>query len=117
MLKLTKSEMTVLIGGMRALDANSGGSQLGVLTARPGQLTNDFFVNLLDMGVEWGPASPETDATEYEAKDLVRSAPVGKTDMDNGLTQRGQQQAGTTETIKGRRELSQGRSKRGQRGQ
>ncbi len=71
MLKLSKAETTVLVGGMRALNANSGGSQLGVLTARPGQLTNDFFVNLLDMGVQWGPAdgSDDPDATEYVAKD------------------------------------------------
>ncbi len=53
LLTLSAPEMTVLVGGMRALQANHGGSNLGVLTARPGQLTNDFFVNLLDMGVEW----------------------------------------------------------------
>ena len=53
MLKLTAPEMTVLIGGMRALDANVGGPPHGVLTDRPGTLTNDFFVNLLDMGTEW----------------------------------------------------------------
>jgi len=53
LLNLTAPEMTVLVGGMRALDANVGGAQHGVFTDRPGQLTNDFFVNLLDMGTEW----------------------------------------------------------------
>jgi catalase-peroxidase len=45
--------MTVLVGGMRVLDTNYDGSKHGILTNRPGQLTNDFFVNLLDMGNEW----------------------------------------------------------------
>ncbi|MFJ9842614.1 catalase/peroxidase HPI [Kitasatospora sp. NPDC101155] len=53
MLTLTAPELTVLIGGMRALDTNVGQSRHGVLTDRPGTLTNDFFVNLLDMGTEW----------------------------------------------------------------
>ena len=53
LLNLTAPEMTVLVGGMRALDANVGGAQHGVFTDRPGQLTTDFFVNLLDMGTEW----------------------------------------------------------------
>ncbi len=53
MLTLTPPEMTVLIGGMRALNANSGHVQHGVFTERPGALTNDFFVNLLDMDTEW----------------------------------------------------------------
>ena len=53
LLNLTAPEMTVLVGGMRALDANVGGAQHGVFTSRPGQLTTDFFVNLLDMGTEW----------------------------------------------------------------
>ena len=57
LLTLTAPEMTVLVGGLRALDANSGRSQHGLLTKRPGQLTNDFFVNLLDMGTEWKPES------------------------------------------------------------
>ena len=52
-LTLTAPEMTVLIGGLRVLEANSGGSEQGVLTDTPGQLTNDFFVNLLDMGTKW----------------------------------------------------------------
>jgi catalase-peroxidase len=60
MLTLTAPEMTVLVGGLRALDANTGASPLGVLTKRPGKLTNDFFVNLLDMGTEWHPASGDT---------------------------------------------------------
>ena len=57
LLTLTAPEMTVLIGGMRALDANVGQSKNGVLTKRPGSLTNDFFVNLLDMSTVWTPAS------------------------------------------------------------
>ena len=53
LLTLTAPEMTVLVGGMRALNANFGQSRHGVFTRRPGTLTNDFFVNLLDMGTEW----------------------------------------------------------------
>ncbi len=53
MLKLSVPEMVVLIGGLRALDANTGGSKNGVLTKTPGRLTNDFFVNLLDMSTKW----------------------------------------------------------------
>ena len=53
LLGLTVPEMTVLAGGMRALDANAGGSKAGVLTKRPGALSNDFFVNLLDMSTKW----------------------------------------------------------------
>jgi catalase-peroxidase len=56
LLGLTAAEMTVLVGGLRVLDANTGRSPLGVLTARPGTLTNDFFVNLLDLGTEWTAA-------------------------------------------------------------
>ena len=52
-LNLTAPEMTVLVGGMRALGVTHGGSSDGVLTAEPGKLTNDFFVNLLDMGTVW----------------------------------------------------------------
>jgi catalase-peroxidase len=55
-LTLTAPEMTVLIGGMRALNANVGQAQHGVFTDRPETLTNDFFVNLLDMGTEWKPS-------------------------------------------------------------
>jgi catalase-peroxidase len=57
MLRLTAPQMTVLVGGMRALGANVGESKHGVFTGRPGTLTNDFFVNLLDMGTEWKPTS------------------------------------------------------------
>jgi catalase-peroxidase len=56
LLKLTAPEMTVLVGGMRALGANHGGSKHGVFTDRPGALTNDFFVNLLDGGTAWRPS-------------------------------------------------------------
>ena len=64
MLTLSAPEMTVLVGGMRALDANSGQSKIGVLTDRPGQLTNDFFVNLLDNGLEWTATSDEQETFE-----------------------------------------------------
>ena len=57
LLTLSAPEMTVLIGGLRALGANTGGSTHGVLTATPGVLSNDFFVNLLDMGTEWVPSA------------------------------------------------------------
>ncbi|HCU69561.1 MAG TPA: catalase/peroxidase HPI, partial [Desulfomicrobium sp.] len=66
-LNLTAPEMTVLIGGMRALSANFGQSAHGVFTSRPGTLTNDFFVNLLDMGVEWKPAQGAEGV--YEGRD------------------------------------------------
>jgi catalase-peroxidase len=59
LLTLTAPEMTALIGGMRVLNANAGRSELGVFTDRPETLTNDFFVNLLDMGLEWKPSSSE----------------------------------------------------------
>jgi len=67
MLTLTAAEMTVLIGGMRALNANAGQSQLGVFTARPETLTNDFFTNLLDMGTEWKPSGSVENV--YEGRD------------------------------------------------
>jgi catalase-peroxidase len=57
LLNLTGPEMTVLVGGMRALNANTGQSTHGVFTNQPGALTNDFFLNLLDMGTQWSPAS------------------------------------------------------------
>ena len=66
LLTLTAPEMTVLIGGMRALNANAGQSKHGVLTSNPGTLTNDFFVNLLDMATTWQPTS--TDGV-YEGRD------------------------------------------------
>jgi catalase-peroxidase len=59
LLSLTAPEMTVLVGGLRVLGANHGHSGHGVFTARPGSLTNDFFVNLLDMGTEWRVSSTE----------------------------------------------------------
>lgn len=62
LLNLTAPEMTVLIGGMRALGANYNNSKMGVLTDRPGQLTNDFFVNLLDMQTKWQPANSKSDS-------------------------------------------------------
>ncbi len=64
LLTLTAPEMTVLVGGMRALNANFGGSQHGVFTRRPELLTNDFFVNLLDMGTVWKPLPEEADVFE-----------------------------------------------------
>ena len=67
LLTLGAPEMTVLIGGMRALGANHGGSAHGVLTDRPGTLSNDFFVNLLDMGLRWTPTSEAEDL--FEARD------------------------------------------------
>ena len=67
MLGLTVPEMTVLIGGMRALGANTGGSAHGVFTSRPGQLTNDFFVNLLTMDTVWSKSA--TMPGIYEGKD------------------------------------------------
>merc|ERR1711988_1985103 len=57
MLTLSKSEMTALVGGLRVLGANTGGSQVGVFTASPGVLSNDFFVNLLDMSIMWKSTS------------------------------------------------------------
>ena len=57
LLTLTAPEMTVLVGGMRVLGANFDGSSVGVFTRTPGRLTNDFFANVLDIGIEWTPAS------------------------------------------------------------
>ncbi|MFO7857085.1 MAG: catalase/peroxidase HPI [Paracoccaceae bacterium] len=67
LLTLTAPEMTALVGGMRVLGANHGGATHGVFTDRPGQLTNDFFVNLMDMGTEWKPVA-EGDAA-FEGRD------------------------------------------------
>jgi catalase-peroxidase len=72
LLNLTAPEMTVLVGGMRVLNANYGNSKHGVLTARPGTLSNDYFVNLLDMGVEW--KKPAGDGDTYEAVDRKTGA-------------------------------------------
>jgi catalase-peroxidase len=67
MLKLSAPEMAVLVGGMRALNANSGQAAHGVFTDRPETLTNDFFVNLLDMGTEWKASA--SDENVYEGRD------------------------------------------------
>ncbi len=64
LLTLTAPEMTTLIGGMRVLNTNFGGTKHGVFTQRPEALTNDFFVNLLDMGTEWKPVSQDADVFE-----------------------------------------------------
>ena len=72
MLNLTAPDMTVLVGGMRALNANSGQSKHGVLTNRPGTLTNDFFVNLLDISTEWKPSASA--ANVYEGRDRATGA-------------------------------------------
>ncbi|ART67589.1 catalase/peroxidase HPI [Mycobacterium dioxanotrophicus] len=73
LLGLTAPELTVLIGGLRVLGANHGGSDLGVLTDKKGQLTNDYFVNLTDMGTKWAPA-PADDGT-YVGTDRASGAP------------------------------------------
>jgi catalase-peroxidase len=67
LLTLSAPELTVLVGGLRVLGANHQESSLGVLTTTPGSLTNDFFVNLLDLGTEWKATSE--DATTFEARD------------------------------------------------
>ncbi|EKT4456731.1 MULTISPECIES: catalase/peroxidase HPI [Pseudomonas putida group] len=64
LLTLTAPELTVLIGGLRVLGANHGGSNLGVFTDKPGTLSNDFFRNLLDMSVEWKPTSADNETFE-----------------------------------------------------
>ncbi len=64
LLTLTVPEMTVLVGGMRVLKTNAGGTAHGMLTKRPEALTNDYFVNLLDMGTEWKPVSKDADVFE-----------------------------------------------------
>jgi catalase-peroxidase len=71
LLGLTGPEMTVLVGGLRVLGANANGSKHGVFTKEPGKLTNDFFVNLLDMSTEWQP--PNADGV-YEGKDRKTKA-------------------------------------------
>jgi catalase-peroxidase len=70
LLRLTAPEMTVLVGGLRVLGANTGGAKHGVLTTKPGTLTNDFFVNLLDMSTEWQPAGDNV----YEGRDRKTKA-------------------------------------------
>ncbi|MBN9409499.1 MAG: catalase/peroxidase HPI [Burkholderiales bacterium] len=73
LLTLTAPEMTVLVGGLRVLGANVGGDSQGVFTDRPGQLTNDFFVNLLDMATEWKPTSDAREA--FTGRDRKTGAP------------------------------------------
>ena len=69
LLTLSAPEMTVLVGGLRVLGANYQQSPLGVFTATPGSLTNDFFVNLLDMGTTWQPTAE--DANTFEGRDAA----------------------------------------------
>jgi catalase-peroxidase len=71
LLTLTAPEMTVLVGGLRVLGANAGNAKHGVFTKKPGILTNDFFVNLLDMSTEWQPAGSDG---EYEGRDRKTKA-------------------------------------------
>jgi catalase-peroxidase len=73
LLTLTAPEMTVLVGGMRVLNTNVGGTQHGVFTKRPEALTNDFFVNLLDMGTEWKAVSQDADV--FEGRDRKTGEP------------------------------------------
>jgi len=72
LLTLTAPEMTVLVGGMRVLGTNFGGLQHGLFTKRPEALTNDFFVNLLDMGTDWKPVSKDADV--FEGRDRKTGA-------------------------------------------
>jgi catalase-peroxidase len=72
LLTLTAPEMTVLVVGMRVLAANAGGACHGVFTQRPGTLSNDFFVNLLDMATEWKPATNDT--ATFEGRDRKTGA-------------------------------------------
>ncbi len=71
LLTLTAPEMTVLVGGLRVLGANTGGSTMGVLTSTPGSLTNEFFVNLLDMGTEWKSTSENGHGQTFEGRDVA----------------------------------------------
>ena len=73
LLTLTAPEMTVLVGGMRVLGTNAGSSRHGVFTTRPGALTNDFFVNLLDMGTEWKAVSDAKDV--FQGRDRKTGQP------------------------------------------
>jgi len=73
LLTLTAPEMTVLVGGMRVLNTNFGGTNHGVFTARPGALTNDFFVNLLDMSTEWKPTAEDDEV--FEGRNRATGAP------------------------------------------
>ena len=70
LMRLTAPEMTVLVGGLRVLGANAGNAKHGVFTQKPETLTNDFFVNLLDMSTEWQPAGDDV----YEGRDRKTNA-------------------------------------------
>jgi catalase-peroxidase len=70
LLRLTGPEMTALVGGLRVLGANASGSKHGVFTKKPGKLTNDFFLNLLDMSTTWSPAGDNV----YEGRDRKTNA-------------------------------------------
>ena len=72
LLTLTAPEMTVLVGGLRAINANVGQSSHGVFTKRPGTLSNDFFVNVLDMATQWKPTSASADV--FEGRDRATGA-------------------------------------------
>jgi catalase-peroxidase len=74
LLTLTAPEMTVLIGGMRVLDTNFGGTNHGVFTKRPQTLTNDFFLNLLDMNIVWNPSEEDVDL--FEGRDRSTGEPI-----------------------------------------
>ena len=76
LMKLTAPEMTVLIGGMRALNTNFDNSNHGVFTKKPGKLTNDFFINLLDMNTTWKEISSKEDL--FEGKDRRTSKLSGE---------------------------------------
>ena len=73
LLKLTAPEMTALVGGLRVLDANARHTRHGVFTQRPGTLSNDFFVNLLDMRTAWRPS--DQDAGMFEGRDRKTGQP------------------------------------------
>ena len=75
LLTLTAPEMTVLVGGLRVLGANADGSTAGVLTTTPGALTNDFFVNLLDMGTTWTPTAADPEI--FQGRDAGTGEPTG----------------------------------------
>ena len=79
MLTLSAPEMTALIGGMRVLNANTGQSAHGVFTHRPGALTNDFFVNLLDMSTEWEASSSDG---VFEGRDAAGGVRWTATEVD-----------------------------------
>ena len=77
MLTLTAPEMTVLVGGMRALNTNADQSGVGILTTRPGTLTNDFFVSLLDMDTEWRPATEAAETFEGRSRSTGKATWTG----------------------------------------